>query len=218
LDKNDSQSEKVRLEALVGLTAAASEYQELLEKFADGPPGALRREARRSLRLSRLPQFPIEETPPAGDMEAWNRILATPGDAAAGERLFFSPVGPRCYACHEHRGRGSNIGPDLTGIHRQSSRARIITSILDPSREVAPRFQSWLLRTDDGKSHLGLRLPKAGDDGQELYADTTGSTFELTSEEIEVREPLETSLMPAGLEKSLTLQDLRDLVSFLVEE
>ena len=100
----------------------------------------------------------------------------------------------------------------------QSSREQTITSILDPSAELAPRYQPWLLQTADGKTHVGLRLPKGGDDGQEPYSDTAGRTFILPSESILLRQPASTSIMPAGLEKSLTVADLRDLLTFLTSE
>jgi hypothetical protein len=64
---------------------------------------------------------------------------------------------------------------------------------------------------------VGQRLPKAGDDGRESYADANGNRFELTSESIVLREATKTSLMPAGLEKSISIEDLRDLVAFLTE-
>ena len=49
----------------------------------------------------------------------------------------------------------------------------------------------------------------------EPYADTAGKTFVLPSEAIAHREPATSSIMPAGLEKNLSIQDLRDLVTFL---
>jgi putative heme-binding domain-containing protein len=214
--QNESQSDAVRAEALVGLAAAPTQYGPLIEQFAKGDNPVLRREAERTIRFVG-PSPETEEKPSAGDLTAWVDLLAEPGDAASGRRLFFSPVGPRCAACHRYGGRGGLIGPDLSQIAQQSSRARTIASILDPSAEIAPHYQAWLLQTDDGKTHVGLRLPTGGDDGQEPYADPTGRTFVLPSETIELRQPSAASIMPAGLEKSLTIAELRDLVTFLMQ-
>jgi putative heme-binding domain-containing protein len=175
------------------------------------------REAARILRLSGISPTLHEEKPAAGDLASWTKLLADPGDAAAGRRLFFSAVGPQCSVCHRHSGRGGSIGPDLTTIGTATSREKIISSILDPSRDVAPHYETWVLVTDDGKTHVGQRLPKAGDDGQEPYADPSGKRFELPSESIVHREASKTSLMPAGLEKSISIDGLRDLVTFLLE-
>jgi hypothetical protein len=214
--QNESQSDAVRAEALVGLAAAPTQYGPLIEQFAKGDNPVLRREAERTIRFVG-PSPETEEKPSADDLTAWVDLLAEPGDAASGRRLFFSPVGPRCAACHRYGGRGGLIGPDLSQIAQQSSRARTIASILDPSAEIAPHYQAWLLQTDDGKTHVGLRLPTGGDDGQEPYADPTGRTFVLPSETIELRQPSAASIMPAGLEKSLTIAELRDLVTFLMQ-
>jgi putative membrane-bound dehydrogenase-like protein len=212
--QDTTQSEMVRVEALAGLASRAQQYRNVFDEMAKGS-GALGAEATRVLRLSGLSKTPLEEKPPAGDLEAWRKLIAKPGDAESGRRLFFSAVGPQCSACHRHGGRGGNIGPDLTRLNESNSPERVLTSILDPNREVAPHYESWILVTDDGQTHVGQRLPKGGDDGVEPYADPTGKRFELKSETITHRQASPVSIMPAGLEKNLTIQDVRDLVTFL---
>lgn len=215
--RDESRAEEIRAEALAGLATQASEFSELFHELTNGS-GLLQKEAERTLRLSGLVQAVPDRKPAAGDLTAWVKLLAEPGIADAGRRLFFSSVGPQCSACHRHGGRGGNVGPDLTHIGVINSRDRIISSILDPSREVAPHFESWILVTEDGKTHVGQRLPKGGDDGTEPYADTAGETFHLKSEAIIHRQASKTSIMPAGLEKNLTVEDMRDLVSFLTRQ
>lgn len=213
-----SQSDATRADALVGLSAAPLEYRSLFEQYASGDNETLQREAERVLRLTGQSMPVDERKPPAGDLAAWRELLAEQGDQESGRRLFFSPVGPQCGTCHKHGGRGGDVGPDLTNLAQQSSRERTITSILDPSAEIAPRYQPWMIQTSDGKTHIGLRLAKGGDDGQEPYADTAGRKFVLPSESILLRQPSTVSIMPAGLEKSLTVDDLQDLLTFLTSE
>ncbi len=86
---------------------------------------------------------------------------------------------------------------------------------MQPSRDIAPAFQAWTLLTDDGKSHAGLRLPEGGDDGKEIYSDAAGNEFSLNSDEIELRQPSDKSIMPDNLQHTLSIADLRDLVAFL---
>lgn len=43
-----------------------------------------------------------------------------------------------------------------------------------------------------------------------------GHRFDLSSDEVEFREPSKNSIMPAGLEKSMTIEDLADLLAFLL--
>lgn len=213
--QDDSQSDEVRAVAIVGLSAAMGENRELLEKLATSDHQILRREAARALRLAGMRPAVAEVKPPAADIVGWKAELSTPGDGAAGRRLFFSPVGPHCSACHKYGGHGGNVGPDLTQISRSATREKIITSILQPSQEIAPDYQAWTLVDRDGKTYTGLRLPKAGDNGQEDYADATGKVFTLSSSAIEDRQVASASIMPDNLQSTLSIEDLRDLVTFL---
>jgi putative heme-binding domain-containing protein len=213
--QDDAQSDEVRAVAIVGLSAAVGENRDLLEKLATSDHQILRREAARVLRLAGMRPATADAKPPAADIAGWKAALSTPGDAAAGRRLFFSPVGPHCSSCHKYGGHGLNVGPDLTQISRSAPREKIITSILQPSQEIAPDYQAWTLVDRDGKSYTGLRLPKPGDSGQEDYADATGKVFTLSSSAIEDRRVASTSIMPDNLQSTLSIEDLRDLITFL---
>jgi putative heme-binding domain-containing protein len=130
--------------------------------------------------------------------------------------LFFSSVGPRCGTCHAIEGRGGEYGPDLTRYAASHDRRQALTSILEPSRDIAPRYVPWVLETVDGKTHVGLRLPLGGDGGTEPYIDDEGNRFDLSSEDVEFREPSKNSIMPAGLEKTMSIEDFADLLAFLL--
>jgi putative heme-binding domain-containing protein len=199
----------------MGLAAAAERFKPQLEQLANGQDATLRREALRVLRLARVSQAVEEAKPPVSDLAAWRALLEKPGDAAAGRRLFFSSVGSRCAVCHQHSGQGGTVGPELSGIGARVSRDRLLTSILRPSEEIAPQFQTWVLVTDDGKTLTGQRLAEAGDNGSEEYVDSAGQQFQLASSAIELRTPASTSIMPDGLEKLVSIDDLRDLLAFL---
>jgi putative heme-binding domain-containing protein len=214
---DEAQDEEIRAEAIMGLSAAADKFETLLERLATGSNRALSREAERALRLVGQRPAPSEVKPAAADLSAWVELLNEPGDAQAGRRFFFSQAGARCGVCHQHGGRGGRIGPDLTNIGRSNTREKIIESILQPDQEVAPHYQPWLLVTDDGKTHTGLRMHEGGDDGSEEYVNSAGERFLLESKTIEVREATATSIMPSGLETTVSIADLRDLVTFLME-
>lgn len=213
---------ELRANAVVGLAPVAADYKEQLESLAKGDD-IVAKEAARVLRFNSKraagagldPEQHLR--PEQTNLEDWSALLAEGGDAASGRRLFFTNQA-LCATCHQYGGRGGRVGPDLTRIGDQQSRARIIASIIQPSQEIAPHYQAWQLVTADGLSHAGLRLPEGGDDGTEPYADVQGRRFELRSEDIELRSPLETSIMPEGLIDLLTVEDLRDLVAFLASK
>ncbi len=215
---DDKQADDVRAEAIVGLGPFHDQLPNgaVVRQFQDSENLVLRREAERTLRLvSGSPSLEIK--PLSTDIASWSKLLEKPGDAAAGRRLFFSAVGPRCSVCHKHSGRGGNVGPDLTEIGRSASRDRIITSILQPSQEIAPDYQPWVLTTTDGKTYTALRMPKVGDDGTEGFADATGKYFTLPIASIEERHVASKSIMPDNLQATLSIDDLRDLVTFLAD-
>jgi putative membrane-bound dehydrogenase-like protein len=219
---DEQRDDELRVEAVVGLAPFVVSQERLLAKLAEGDDGQIAEEARRVLRLAGKREAPADAKLPAtadlrqaAELDKWSELLSEGGDAASGRRLFFTAAGPQCAACHQHRGRGGRIGPDLSRLGRQQARQRIIASILQPSREIAPEFQSWTLLTHDGLTRSGFRLPQGGDDGMEPYADAAGRVFKLRSEEIAEREPSDKSIMPEGVESVLTVEDLRDLVAFL---
>ncbi len=215
---DDKQADEVRAEAIVGLGPFSDQLPDgaVIRQFQESENLVLRREAERTLRLvGGSPSLEIK--PLATDTAGWSKLLEKPGDAAAGRRLFFNSAGPRCCVCHKHSGRGGNVGPDLTEIGRSTSRERIITSILQPSQEIAPDYQPWVLTTTDGKTYTALRMPKVGDDGTEGFTDASGKYFTLPIASIEERHVADKSIMPDNLQAMLSIDDLRDLVTFLAD-
>jgi putative heme-binding domain-containing protein len=160
---------------------------------------------------------PTPSNPPRHDVDIWLKALDGPGDAAAGERIFFHPKAAGCFRCHQIHGRGGHVGPDLSSAARLLGRKKLVESIVDPSKEIAPRFIPWSLITKDGRSFNGL-LVTEGPGDLETYSDSTGKLFVLSPANIEERHPLRTSIMPEGLADQLTIQEFRDLVAFLMQE
>jgi len=155
--------------------------------------------------------------PPADDAEAWTRRLAGAGDAAAGWRLFFGSRRANCGACHALRGRGGQIGPELTGIVARAGRARVIESLLDPHREIAPAFQSYAVTLRDGRVLSGLSAGLVDGDRAERLVGGDGRETVVPLADIESRVPLATSVMPSGLEQGLSDDELRALLALLAE-
>ena len=95
---------------------------------------------------------------------------------------------------------------------------RLIESILDPSKEVGPLYVPWKVLTVDGKVLTGLKLDRAGANNCMRFQGSDGNVFEVQLADVEIQEPVKQSIMPAGLEESMTLDELRDLVAFLTQD
>lgn len=234
---------ELRAQAIAGLsTSTEKAHQNILLKIAGDSDAILRRESLRALRSAELDaaakrsissimhRFPdsaalanallepesIDANRPALDQtSAWlDRLDSLPGkaDVDAGRRLFFHPRLTQCSNCHRYSGRGNVVGPDLSLIAKQGTRDSILESILQPSREIAPQYFHTNLLLTDGTVFSGILLRSSSVD---VFRDSTGKERRFREEDIEQRTESKTSLMPEGLTKTLTDQELRDLLAFL---
>lgn len=196
------------LRAMRGFDLSDGEKQQLTELAAklNGP--------RKELAQRVLDRNPPKDQPKPEDQAAWLALADGEGNAQAGERIFYHLRVGGCFRCHEFEGRGYQIGPDLTNIGRTMTRERLVQSITDPSREIAPMFTNWSILTTGGEVKTGIHV---GDevDGRIKFADPEGRVFHVHPNDIDRRQPSNQSVMPANLTENLTAQELRDLLAFL---
>jgi putative membrane-bound dehydrogenase-like protein len=157
----------------------------------------------------------IGSSPPGtrpSTIEEWLAAIGSgTGSADRGRRVFFSSQSA-CSSCHRAERRGGDLDPDLTNVGRSKTRAQIVEAILRPSAEISPEYQGWFIRTKTGELHTGRQID-VGDRGRaELYV--LSGQF-ITVEGIAEYGPMPQSLMPDGLESTLTIEDMRDLVAYL---
>lgn len=135
-------------------------------------------------------------------------VLALKGDGQNGHTLFQK----HCLSCHTFSGEGKLVGPDLTGIRNQPAEV-ILLHIVVPEYEIMPIYTAYNVETRGGDSYTGL-----------LAVETPGSITLRMAQGLEQHVPrgdiasLTTSrlsLMPQELEKTMTKQELADLLAFL---
>ncbi|MBA4015668.1 MAG: hypothetical protein C0483_00625 [Pirellula sp.] len=206
---DDQRAAAYRTEALAGLSPDDSADRKVLEQLAassaKSSDGELQAAARRVL-----------DPPALRETSLRAEEISAGGDPAAGEGLFFHPRVASCYRCHEYEGRGAAVGPALTTFGRGASRERILQSILEPSKEIAPHYVPWILTTTDGRTLTGLFIGEEVD-GTQRFVDAQGKLFKLHPREIESREAAKQSIMPADFGRTLTETELRDLAAFLLQ-
>ena len=134
------------------------------------------------------------------------------GDATHGKQLFEGIA--TCNKCHAVNGQGKDVGPNLSEIGAKLSKEALLVSILDPSAGISHNFESYAAATADGKVITGVLVSKT--DNEITLKDANAIVHSLKASEVEEFKKLETSLMPADLQKLLTPQDLADVVEYLM--
>lgn len=150
---------------------------------------------------------------PASPAE-WRKAVADGGNAESGRRVFLS-MQTGCTLCHQAQGRGTAIGPDLSNVARSLDRVKLIEAILDPSREVAPQYEHHIVSTKSGATYSGV-LVHIGLDGSPLINALGAGRIRLPAAQIARHDTSALSMMPAGLENTMTVHDFRDLLAFLL--
>lgn len=237
------QSEEVRAAAIVGLATTAESHVEVLLETATCGERPLRDELLRSLvgvqltdaqknqlaelaiahpttneAVKRILKQAADPRPHHEQTEAWKELLSD-GDAAAGERIFFGNKVGTCSRCHTMDGRGSAVGPDLSKIRQRVKSEGVewlLETILEPSKQMAPQYTPWQIVTKDGKTLVGLPRRKGG--SGEAYLGIDGKEFSVKKPDIEFHREMPTSIMPKGLLQSMTIQELNDLMAFIVAD
>lgn len=129
------------------------------------------------------------------------------GDVFRGRKLFEKRS---CAQCHAGR---RSLGPDLAGVAQRFSRNDLWTAIAMPGRDVSPRYQTTMIQTSAGRVYTGLIIYESVDGL--ILRDAQNQTYRIEADDIEDRGTMNTSLMPAGLLKGMTSQDLADLYAYL---
>ena len=117
-----------------------------------------------------------------------------------------------CGNCHALFGKGGAIGPDLTGANRGNLQY-VLENVLDPSASVAADFRTSTVVLKDGRAVSGVvshPTPRS------IAVQTATEKLTLPKDEVEELRPTNQSLMPEGLLNTLSPDDIRDLVRYVM--
>lgn len=134
------------------------------------------------------------------------------GDIRRGQAVFNSTK-TSCIACHTIGYVGGKIGPDLTRIGGIRNERDLLESILYPSASFVRSYEPVIVTTKDQKSYSGIPKKDAPDEMILILA--ADKEVRIPREDIEEIRPGKVSIMPDGLDKQLSQQELADLIAFL---
>ena len=141
-------------------------------------------------------------------------------DIKEGELVFFDESrGVTCSKCHVLNGKGSKVGPDLTGIGAVQTPQYLIESVLKPSEIIVKGFETMYLMTNDGMAYNGL-LVSQDEDEVVLMVDEDGAMEEYVfyPDEIAQMQKQDVSIMPGNFQDMLTTKEFYGVILFLLSQ
>src|SRR5690606_26433373 len=90
---------------------------------------------------------------------------------------------------------------------------QILTDILQPNRAIDSNYISYTIVTTDGRALTGIIASETG--GSVTIRQPENKSITLSREEIDEMQSSGVSLMPEGLEKDITHQQMADLIAFI---
>lgn len=141
-----------------------------------------------------------------------SELLKMKGNTANGAAVFRRDT-TGCIKCHQVRGEGREVGPALTEIGTKLPKEALIESILDPSAGISFGFEGWQVELKSGDDVSGI---KASDTPDEIaIKDANGIVTRYKKSEIASMRQSRTSIMPAGLQQTMSTQEFVDLIEYL---
>lgn len=130
------------------------------------------------------------------------------GDPARGKAVFARA----CSSCHRLDNQGAAIGPDLATL-RGSARDAALVAILDPSRDILPKYYQYHLTTKAGVTLAGMIVSESPN--SLTIRKTDGANVTVLRADVEQLSSTVTSAMPEGLENQIDLSAMADLLTYL---
>ncbi|MCA9064268.1 MAG: neutral/alkaline non-lysosomal ceramidase N-terminal domain-containing protein [Planctomycetaceae bacterium] len=216
-----SYSPALRREVLLAMLSDRQWTTALIDAIENGHVAASDIDAAERQRLQNYPDRMVQQRVRSliGDVtsqgeraqiaEHWlQRIEQLTGNADNGRGVFEK----RCATCHRLQDIGKSIGADLAALKDRSTQAMVI-AILDPNRAVESKFFNYSALTTDGILLNGMLINEAGN--SITLMSTDGKEHVIARGDLDELIASSRSLMPEGLEKDLSEQDLVDVITFV---
>jgi putative membrane-bound dehydrogenase-like protein len=135
-------------------------------------------------------------------------VLDLAADASRGREAFRK----HCAICHRKEDHGTEVGADLATVLTRTPEALLI-SILDPNREVDPKYVQYTVLTVDGVAKSGMIAAETATSVTLKRQENVTET--IPRADIEELQSTGMTLMPEGFEKAIDKQSLADLIAYL---
>jgi putative membrane-bound dehydrogenase-like protein len=143
-------------------------------------------------------------------LDRYQAALKLPRDAKKGRVVFEK----QCAKCHRLGGAGVAVGPDLAAVENRPDES-LLVDVLDPSSTIVPGYRAYTVTTHAGRVVTGILVAETAT-SITLRRDQ-GAEDTVLRKDIEELFASSVSLMPDGLEKEISPQEMADLIGYLRE-
>jgi putative heme-binding domain-containing protein len=118
-----------------------------------------------------------------------------------------------CSMCHQIKGNGGLIGPQLDGIGNWGQKA-LTEKILDPNRNISQAFRTYNITLTNGSALSGLFRREEGE--VLVFANPGGQEFTVANSDIRERKASKYTLMPDHFGNTIEKKDFDALLKYLL--
>src|SRR5262249_13107760 len=144
-------------------------------------------------------------------LQRYQASLTLKRDVRRGKEVFEK----QCMKCHQLNGRGFAVGPDLAAVQNRPDES-LLVDVLDPSSTITVGYRTYTAVARNGKLYTGTLAAETAT-GATLRREQ-GEQDTILRKDIEQMAASSKSLMPEGIEKEISPQDLADLIGYLRQE
>ncbi|HEY7423727.1 MAG TPA: PVC-type heme-binding CxxCH protein [Gemmataceae bacterium] len=141
-------------------------------------------------------------------IESYRAALTRKADSGSGRDVFRQ----HCASCHRIADLGTQVGPDISDLRTKTAET-LLQDILAPNAAIDANYLSYEVTTKAGKQFTGII--KAETASSITLARGEGQTDVVLRQDIEEVRSTGQSLMPEGLEKNISVDQMADLLAFL---
>ncbi|ODS79573.1 MAG: hypothetical protein ABS46_15635 [Cytophagaceae bacterium SCN 52-12] len=136
------------------------------------------------------------------------RVKSYKGNPGKGREIFMG----NCSACHQIKGVGGMVGPQLDGIGNWGTKA-LTEKILSPNRNITEAFKTYQVNLKSGEQKLGLYRRSEGT--KLVFADHAGQEFSVPKDNIDDYFTVNMTIMPDQFRYTIPENDFYELLGYL---
>jgi putative heme-binding domain-containing protein len=216
--KQPVENRKVAVQSLVQTEEGAAAILKLAKE--DKLDSALKFTASALLNSARWPAIkteaaevmPLPQGKNATPLPPVSDLVKMKGDAENGWKVM-RRLEVNCVGCHQINGQGVDFGPNLSEIGAKLSKEALYEAILDPSAGISFGFEAWNVELKNGDEGFGIKTSETADEIS--IKNQTGVSIRYKKSDIAKLQQGKLSIMPQGLQATMSQQDLVDVVEFL---